>query len=127
MKKIALVSLFSLIGGIKAQTNYEVFGLAQDKQKHFATIAATTAMVNITAYDMFRDAGASHKEANRKSRIAGMVSAGVFSIGKEIADYRNHKIMGTWDDVARKDMWGDIGMGLLGGVTVTVTFKIFEK
>ena len=127
MKKIVLVSLFSLIGGVKAQSNYQVFGIAQDKQKHFATISATTAMVNITAYDIYREKGLTHKAANRKARIAGMISAGVFSLGKEISDYRNHKILGTWDAATRKDMFGDIGMGMLGAVTITVVFKITEK
>ena len=127
MKKIALVSLFSLIGGVKAQSHFQIYGIAQDRQKHFATIATTTAMVNITAYEIYREKGLTHKVANRKARIAGMISAGVFSLGKEIFDYRNHKILGTWDATTRKDMWGDLGMGMLGAVTVTVVFKITEK
>jgi hypothetical protein len=43
---------------------------------------------------------------------------------KELYDYRNAKILNTWNDAMRVDSYGDMLATFLGGATVTLVISI---
>jgi hypothetical protein len=114
--------IFLSLSKLYAQS--EMFGIPQDKQKHFATSVAISGMLYITAYDYFY--AQNPITAEQKAQVAAAsitISVGVL---KELYDYTIHKRLGTWNNDSRKDMYDDLLFNILGTITVTATIKLFE-
>jgi hypothetical protein len=108
----------------KLYSQYEIMGIAQNHQKHFATSVALNGMFYITAYDYYYVQNP--LTAEYKAQVAAAtitISTGVL---KELYDYTIHKRNGTWDDVSRGDMYTDLLANILGVITVTATINLFK-
>ena len=109
---------------LQAQNNpqYEVMGIPQDKQRHFAIGACVAGMTYTVAYDYYH--AQNPVTAHAKATKATMGVNISMALLKELYDYGKAKQLNTWNDSMRKDSLEDILATVLGGSIVTVVIRL---